>query len=229
MYSFERIGVRLENHLSFPVMWREQPEFMIHLFSKPPTFESLSDLGEELACVGVACPPEDARAPSASPAMVQKLLRRPAAKQSPMNPVASLSCFFFFLSSSSEVGEEERSVSELLSRSLSCARKAFPVPLLGLVLEALLERLLVEASSPVTTAVLVALTLLVGASLIAVAVAVVVGVIVLATAGLLGTVGDEVVQIAAVVAPGVLLPLPVMVDTLELVDEETQVVVAQRL
>src|SRR6185312_3801601 len=37
MYSFERIGVRLENHLSFPVMWREQPESMIHLFSKPPT------------------------------------------------------------------------------------------------------------------------------------------------------------------------------------------------
>ena len=36
--------------------------------------------------------------------------------------------------------------------------------LLGLVLEALLERLLVEASSPVTTAVLVAPTLLVGAS-----------------------------------------------------------------
>src|SRR6185436_12033158 len=89
------------------------------------TFESLSDPGEESACVGVACPPEDARAPSASPAMVQKPLRRPAAKQRPMKPVASLSRFFFFLSSSSEVGEEERSVSELLSRSLSCARKAF--------------------------------------------------------------------------------------------------------
>ena len=70
---------------------------------------------------------------------------------------------------------------------------------------------------------------LVGASLISVAMAVVVEVVVLATSGLLGTVGDEVVQIAAVVAPGVLLPLPVMVDTLELVDEETQVVVAQRL
>ena len=124
MYSFERIGVRLENHLSFPVMWREQPESMIHLFSKPPTSESLSDPGEESTCVGVACPPEDARAPSASPAMVQKPLRRPAAKQRPMKPVASLSRFFFFLSSS-EVGEEERSVSELLSRSLSCARKAF--------------------------------------------------------------------------------------------------------
>ena len=64
------------------------------------------------------------RAPLASPAMVQKLLRRPAAKQRPMKPVASLSRFFF-LSSSSEVGEEERSVSELLSRSLSYARKAF--------------------------------------------------------------------------------------------------------
>src|SRR6185436_6068159 len=90
------------------------------------TSESLSDPGEESACVGVACPPEDARAPSASPAMVQKLLRRPAAKQRPMKPVASLShFFFFFLSSSSEVGEEERSVSELLSRSLSYARKAF--------------------------------------------------------------------------------------------------------
>src|SRR6185503_10459163 len=93
------------------------------------TSESLSDPGEEPECVGVACPPEDARAPLASPAMVQKLLRRPAAKQRPMKLVASLSrfffFFFFFLSSSSEVGEEERSVSELLSRSLSCARKAF--------------------------------------------------------------------------------------------------------
>ena len=56
--------------------------------------------------------------------------------------------------------------------------------------------------------------LLVGASLVAVAVA---------------AVGDEVVQIAAVVAPGVLLPLPVVVDTLELVDEEAQVVAAKRL
>ena len=76
------------------------------------------------------------------------------------------------------------------------------------------------------TAVLVAPTLLVGASLVAVAVAVVVEVVVLATAGLLGAVGDEVVRIAAVVAPGVLPPLPVVVDTLELVDEEAQVVVA---
>ena len=57
--------------------------------------------------------------------MVQKLLRRPAAKQRPMKPVASLSRFFFFLSSSSEVDEEERSVSELLSRKLSYAKKAF--------------------------------------------------------------------------------------------------------
>src|SRR6185312_10241027 len=88
------------------------------------TSESLSYPGEESTCVGVACPPEDARAPSALPAMVQKPLRRPAAKHKPMKPVASLSRFFFFLSSS-EVGEEERSVSELLSRSLSCARKAF--------------------------------------------------------------------------------------------------------
>src|SRR6185312_1140178 len=54
------------------------------------TSESLSDPGEEPECVGVACPPEDARAPLASPAMVQKLLRRPAAKQRPMKPVASL-------------------------------------------------------------------------------------------------------------------------------------------
>ena len=76
---------------------------------------------------------------------------------------------------------------------------------------------------------LVVPTLLVGASLIAVAVAVVVEVVVLATAGLLGSVGDEVVQVAAVVAPVVLLPLPVVVDTLELVDEEAQVVIAQRL
>src|SRR6185436_6433194 len=103
------------------------------------------------------------------------------------------------------------------------------LPLLGLVLEALLERLLVEASSPVMTAVLVAPTLLVEASLVAVAVAVEVGVVVLATAGLLGAIGDEVVRIAAVVAPGVLLPLPVVVDTLELVDEEAQVIVVQRL
>ena len=79
------------------------------------------------------------------------------------------------------------------------------------------------------TAVLVAPTLLVGASLVAVAVAVVVEVVVLATARLLGAIGDEVVQIAAVVAPGVLIPLPVMVDALELADEESQVVVAQRL
>ena len=76
---------------------------------------------------------------------------------------------------------------------------------------------------------LVAPTLLVGASLVAVAVAAVVEVVVLATAGLLGAVGDEVVRIAAVVALGVLPPLPVVVDTLELVDEEAQVVVAQRL
>ena len=76
---------------------------------------------------------------------------------------------------------------------------------------------------------LVAPTLLVGASLIVVAVAVVVEIVVLATAGLLGAVGDEVVQIAAVVAPGVLLPLPIVVDTLELVDEEAQVVVVQHL
>ena len=56
---------------------------------------------------------------------------------------------------------------------------------------------------------LVAPTLLVGASLIAVAVAVVVEGVVLATTGLPGAIGDEVVQIAAVVAPGVLLPLPI--------------------
>ena len=136
--------------------------------------------------------------------------------------MASLSRFFFFLSSSSEVGVGALvEVAELRQESL--------LPLLGLVLEALLERLLVEASSPVTTAVLVAPTLLVGASLVAVAVTIVVEVVVLATAGLLGAVGDEVVQIAAVVAPGVLLPLLVVVDTLELVDEEAQVIVAQCL
>ena len=88
------------------------------------------------------------------------------------------------------------------------------LPLLGLLLEPLLEQLLIEAPSlvPVTTMVLVAPTLLVGASLIAVAVAVVVEVVVLATAGFLGAVGDEVVRIAAVVAPRVLPPLPVVVD-----------------
>ena len=42
MYSFERIGMRLENHLSFPVIWREQPESMIHLFSKPPACTSVA-------------------------------------------------------------------------------------------------------------------------------------------------------------------------------------------
>ena len=57
------------------------------------TSESLSDPGEEPECVGVACPPEDARVPSASPAMVQKLLHRLAAKQRPMKPVVSLSRF----------------------------------------------------------------------------------------------------------------------------------------
>ena len=77
--------------------------------------------------------------------------------------------------------------------------------------------------------VLVVPTLLVEAFLAAVAVAVVVEVVVLATAGLLWAVGDEVVRIAAVVAPGVLPPLPIVVDTLELIDEEAQVVVAQRL
>ena len=41
MYFFERIGVRLENYLSFPVMWREQPESIIHLFSKPQTCTSV--------------------------------------------------------------------------------------------------------------------------------------------------------------------------------------------
>ena len=49
---------------------------------------------------------------------------------------------------------------------------------------------------------LVVPTLLVGASLVAVAVVVVVEGVVLATAGLLGAIGDEVVQIATVVAPG---------------------------
>ena len=77
--------------------------------------------------------------------------------------------------------------------------------------------------------VLVAPTLLVGASLVAVAVAVVVEVVVLATAGLLGAIGDEVVQVAAVVAPGVLLPLSVVVDALELADEEAQVIIDQHL
>src|SRR6185437_2263715 len=92
------------------------------------------------------------------------------------------------------------------------------VPLLLLLI------LVVEVSSPVTTAVLVAPTLLVGASLVAVAVVVVVGVVVLATAGLLGAIGDEVVQITTMVAPGVLPPLPVVVDMLELADEKAQVV-----
>ena len=120
-----------------------------------------------------------------------------------MKPVASLSRFFFFLSSSLEVGEEERSVSELFVEVAELCQDSL-LSLLGLVLEALLERLLVEAPSlvPVTAAVLVAPMLLVGASLVAVAVAVVVKVVVLATAGLLGAVGDEVVRIAAVVAPG---------------------------
>ena len=49
------------------------------------------------------------------------------------------------------------------------------------------------------------MTLLVGASLVAVVVAVVVEVVVLATAGLLGAVGDEVVRITTVVAPGFFL------------------------
>ena len=75
----------------------------------------------------------------------------------------------------------------------------------------------------------VAPTLLVGASLVTVAVAVVVGVVVLATAGLLGALGDEVVRIAAEVAPRILPSLPVVVDTLELADEKAQVVVAQPL
>ena len=56
--------------------------------------------------------------------------------------------------------------------------------------------------------------------------AVVVEVVVLATARLLGAIGDEVVQIATVVAPRVLLPLPAVVDALELADEEAQVIVA---
>ena len=71
---------------------------------------------------------------------------------------------------------------------------------------------------------LVAPTLIVGASLVAVAV--VVEGVVLATAGLLEAIGNEVVQIAAVVAPGVLFPLSVVVDALELADEKAQVVVA---
>src|SRR6185312_908369 len=37
MYSLELFGVRLENHLRLPVMWRKQPESMSHMFSKPPT------------------------------------------------------------------------------------------------------------------------------------------------------------------------------------------------
>ena len=105
-----------------------------------------------------------------------------------------MSRFFFFLSSSSEVGVGALvEVAELRQEGI--------LPLLGLILEALLERLLVEAPSlvTVTTAVLVAPTLLIGASLFAVAVAVVVEVVVLATTGLLGAIGDEVVQIAAVV------------------------------
>ena len=104
-----------------------------------------------------------------------------------MKPVASLSRFFFFLSSSSEVGVGALvEVAELRQEGI--------LPLLGLVFEVLLEQLLVDASSPVTTVLLVAPTLLVRASLVAVAVAVVVEGVVLATAGLLRAIGDEVVQ-----------------------------------
>jgi hypothetical protein len=36
-YSLCDRGVRLENHLLFPVICREQPEFMSHVSSKPPS------------------------------------------------------------------------------------------------------------------------------------------------------------------------------------------------
>ena len=45
----------------------------------------------------------------------------------------------------------------------------------------------------------------------------------------MGAIGDEVVQVAAVVAPEVLLPLPVVVDAVELAGEKAQVIAAQRL
>jgi len=38
MYSLPCMGSRLENHLELPVMWREQPESMSHVFSKPPSY-----------------------------------------------------------------------------------------------------------------------------------------------------------------------------------------------
>ena len=151
------------------------------------------------------------RSPSASPAMVQKPLRRPAAKHRPMKPVTSLSRFFF-LSSSSEVGKEEQS--ELLSRSLSCARKAFS-RFLALYWKCFLSDSLSKRPPRSRLRCLWRrCSLLEPPS---------------SWSGLLGAIGDEVVQIAAVVAPGVLLPLTVVVDALELTDEKAQVIVAQRL
>ncbi|KAG2557997.1 hypothetical protein PVAP13_8NG105102 [Panicum virgatum] len=77
--------------------------------------------------------------------MVQKPLRRPAARQRPMKPVASLSRFFFFLSSSSEVGEEERCPSRVWhghepSSFLACTPR----------LARVLRHINPEAKSPVT-------------------------------------------------------------------------------
>src|SRR6266542_1242611 len=37
MYSLCITGVRLENHLVFPIMCREQPESMSHMSSRPPS------------------------------------------------------------------------------------------------------------------------------------------------------------------------------------------------
>ena len=37
MYSLHCMGSRLENHFEHTVMWREQPELMSHVFSRPPT------------------------------------------------------------------------------------------------------------------------------------------------------------------------------------------------
>jgi hypothetical protein len=43
-YSLCDRGVKLENHFLFPVICREQPESMSHVYSKPP---SITYIGRE--------------------------------------------------------------------------------------------------------------------------------------------------------------------------------------
>jgi hypothetical protein len=49
MYSLPIMGSRLENHIVLLVVWREQPESMSHVFSRPPYYINKRTWGEQMA------------------------------------------------------------------------------------------------------------------------------------------------------------------------------------